>query len=303
MSLREVTPELLAAWPLPAIAEATDKETRGRVLVLGGGAQVAGAVLLSGVAALRTGAGKLQIGAPASVAPHVAIALPEARVFPLPETADGELAPAGADAIADALRRAEAAVIGPGLLDETCAGQLALNLVGEAQAALVADAAAMPALAERPEVARRHAGRLVLTPHAGEMARMMDCGRDEVEADPLGCARRLAASLQAVVALKGAVTFIVSPDGHAWRHGGGSPGLATSGSGDVLAGVIAGLLARGAAPVQAAVWGVAVHGLSGRRLAERIAPVGFLARELLDDIAGVVATLEAGRARQAAQAV
>lgn len=293
MSLTPVTAERLRDWPVPPVSEATDKESRGRVLVLGGGLQVAGAAILTGVAALRVGAGKLQIGAPASVAPALAIAVPEARVIPLAETAEGELAPHAADAVGGCVEKCDAVVIGPGLLDEAAAGNLVLKLLEAEQGpAMLLDAAAMSAPAARPHVAKARAGRLVLTPHAGEMAGLLDCRKAVVEADPLAAARQLAASLQAVVALKGAETFIVSPDGQAWRHSGGSKGLATSGSGDVLAGVIAGMLARGATPMQAAVWGVYIHGACGRALARRVAPLGFLARELLDEIAPATAALE-----------
>lgn len=292
MSLIAVTPDLLRDWPLPRIGQETDKEARGRVLVIGGGVQVAGAVQLTGIAALRAGAGKLQLGVPASVAAMLAVALPEGRVFGLPQTAEGELAKEADTVIEGALKRCDAAVIGPGMLDEDHAGELALRLITAEAPAMVIDAAAMPALAREPDRVRDCRGRLVLTPHAGEMATLLNLSKDEVEADPVAAARSLASTLQAVVAMKGAVTFVVSPDGHAWRHDGGSPGLATSGSGDVLAGVIAGLLARGAAPAQAAVWGVAVHGLCGKALSARIAPIGFLARELLDEIAPVIAALE-----------
>jgi ADP-dependent NAD(P)H-hydrate dehydratase len=288
-----VTPRLLADWPLPAVGQATDKDRRGRVLVLGGGAQVAGAAALTGVAALRVGAGKLQLGVSAQVATQLAIAVPEARVFPLPETTAGELAPEAAEVIGGALARTDAAVIGPGMLDEASAGELLLRLLEEEGPPIVVDAAAMPVLGDAPHLARQRAGRLILTPHAGEMARLCGCERGDIETDPLAAARSLAASLHAVIALKGATTFIVSPDGRAWRHDAGSPGLATSGSGDVLAGIIAGLLARGASPAQAAVWGVHVHGACGRRLAERIAPVGYLAREILGEIAPALSELEA----------
>jgi len=293
MSVVDLTPEVLRAWPLPPIGPDADKEARGRVLVAGGAAQVAGAVLLAAVAALRAGAGKLQVAAPASFATHLALALPEGLVFAVPETSDGELAAEAADPLADAVERADALVIGPGLLDEAAAGELALRLMRSDGPPMVVDAAAMPALARAPHRTRSHAGRLVLTPHAGEMAGLTGRSKDEVQADPLGVARDLAAELQAVVMLKGAETFIVSPDGRAWRNVGGCPGLATSGSGDVLSGVIGGFLARGAPPAQAACWGSFVHGASGRRLARRIAPLGFLARELLDVIAPAIADLEA----------
>lgn len=287
-----VTAEVLRAWPLPAVDEDGDKEARGRVLVMGGGAQVAGAVLLTAVAALRAGAGKLQIGAPGRLATAVALAVPEARVIAAPETEAGELAPKAAGVFGEALARANAGVIGPGMLDGEAAGELALRLLGGEGPPMVVDAAAMQGLSAAPERARPHGGRLVLTPHAGEMAALSGCSKDEVAADPLAAARRAAAALQAVVALKGATTHIVTPDGQAWRHEGGSVGLATSGSGDVLAGIIAGLLARGAAPAQAAVFGVFVHGRAGQRLARRIGRLGFLARELLDEVAPVLDALE-----------
>ncbi|MFL5296532.1 MAG: NAD(P)H-hydrate dehydratase [Phenylobacterium sp.] len=287
-----VTPELVARWRLPPIPGDGDKEARGRVLLLGGGAQVAGATLLTAVAALRAGAGKVQIAAPASLATPLALAVPEARVIPAQETSKGELAPEAAEALGEAYAACEAAVLGPGMLDKAIAGELALRLAERDGPPLVADAAAAVGLAGDAERARAHGGRLVLTPHLGEMAALSGCPKQEVEADPLGLTRATASRLQAVVALKGAVTFIVTPDGQAWRHESGAPGLATAGSGDVLAGVIAGLIARGAAPAQAAVWGVAAHGLAGVRLAGRLGRLGLLARELLDEIAPVLNALE-----------
>ncbi|WP_395671166.1 NAD(P)H-hydrate dehydratase [Phenylobacterium sp.] len=286
-----VTPDYLAGWPPPAVSDQSDKEARGRVLVLAGGAEVAGATRLTGEAALRAGAGKLQIGAPASLARDLALALPEARVIGAPETLAGELAPEAAEVLADALANCQAAVIGPGMIDQRPAGELALRIVEAGGPPMVVDAAAMAALGDQPaRTAARH-GELVLTPHAGEMARLVGASKDEVCADPLAAARHAAAALQAVIVLKGARTVIVSPDGSAWRHDGGLAGLATSGSGDVLAGVIAGLIARGAPPVQAAVWGVAAHARAGARLSQRVARLGFLARELVDEVAPALAEL------------
>jgi hydroxyethylthiazole kinase-like uncharacterized protein yjeF len=289
----EVTPELLRAWRPPALSDQADKEARGRVLVLAAGAQVAGATLLTALGALRAGAGKLQIGAPRSLALPLALALPEARVIPAAETDGGELAPEAAADLAQACARCEVAVIGPGMLDASAAGELTFRLLETEGPTLVVDAAAMRGLAADPPRARPRAGEMVLTPHAGEMAALAGVEKAEVVADPLGVARRTAARLQAVVALKGAETLVVSPDGKAWRHAGGEVGLATSGSGDVLAGVVAGLIARGASPAQAAVWGVFVHARAGARLARRLGRVGFLARELLDEVAPVLDALEA----------
>jgi hydroxyethylthiazole kinase-like uncharacterized protein yjeF len=292
---RRVTAELLAGWRPPPVPDDSDKEVRGRVIVLAGGAQVAGATLLAAVAALRAGAGKLKVAAPRSLAVELALALPEARVFPAPETDAGELAPGAAEALAEVFRDTDAAVIGPGMLDEGSAGELALRIIEGEGPAMVVDAAAMSGLVRDPARARRLSGRLVLTPHAGEMAGLMGCSKADVEGDPLGVARKVAGELQAVIVLKGPATLVVSPDGAAWRHEGGLAGLATSGSGDVLAGIIAGLMARGCAPAQAAVWGVAAHAKAGGRLSERIGRLGFLARELLDEIAPVLSELERTR--------
>ena len=120
----------------------------------------------------------------------------------------------------------------------------------------------------------------MLTPHAGEMAALLSIPKEEVVADPVLAARQAAAKFQAVVALKGATTWIVSPSGEAWKHDDGVIGLGTSGSGDVLAGVIGGLLARGAPPLVAALWGVRLHARAGHRLTASIGPLGFLAREI-----------------------
>ncbi|WP_374468834.1 NAD(P)H-hydrate dehydratase [Phenylobacterium sp.] len=286
-----VTDELLRSWPPPQISDDSDKESRGRVLVLAGGAQVAGATLLTAVAAMRGGAGKLQIAAPRSLAQGLALAMPEARVIAAPETPGGELSPDAVAVLQSALGRCQAAVIGPGMIEDEPAGELALRLVEAGGPPMVVDAAAMRGLTESPERAAARRGELVLTPHAGEMAGLMGCSKDDVIRDPLSLARQAAARWKAVVVLKGAHSLIVSPDGKAWRNEGGHVGLATSGSGDVLAGIIAGLIARGAPPAQAAVWGVAAHARAGGRLSERIGRVGFLARELLDEVAPVIAGL------------
>lgn len=290
----EVTEALLRAWPLPALPDYSDKDARGRVLVAAAGAQVAGATILTALAAMRAGAGKLQIGAPRSLAVALALAIPEARVVPAAETSEGELAPEAAEVLAGLHERSDATVVGPGMLDERVAGELALRLAEAEGPAMVVDAAALEGFAAAPGRARSNGGRLVLTPHAGEMAGLSGLSKEEVLADPLAAARRTAAALHAVVVLKGPETLIVTPDGQAWRHVSHAVGLGMSGSGDVLAGLICGLMARGAAPAQASAWGVFVHAQAGVRLSRRVGRLGFLARELLDEIAPVLNGLENG---------
>lgn len=299
-----VTAELLRGMPLPQPDGDGDKETRGRVLVVAGSVPVPGGALLAGIGALRAGAGKLQIATAAGIAPHLGLALPEALVAGLPETPDGGIAPDSAKVLAERASRCDTVLIGPGMMDEAAVVALTAGLLNRLDAAVaspngggprfVLDAGALAGLGRDPGPVQRHAGHVVITPHAGEMAGLLGCSREQVEADPLAAAWQTAAHLKAVVALKGSCTRIVTPDGRAWAYRGGTVGLATSGSGDTLAGIVAGLLARGASPQQAAIWGVYLHGEAGNRLSRRIGPLGFLARELLAEIPPAMAALAEG---------
>ena len=291
-----VTPELLRSMPLPRHEEGDDKDGRGRVLVVAGSVEVPGAALLSGIGALRAGAGKLQMATCRSVALHLGMAVPEALVAGLDETPGGGISADEADKLAKRASRCDALLLGPGMADDDGEAALLTKRVlerVEGGPGVVLDAASLPDLRDGDEVLRRHAGRVILTPHAGEMAKLLGIPKAEVEADPVGAARRAAAALHAVVAMKGGCTFVVSPQGVAWSCDQGNVGLATSGSGDTLAGVITGLVARGAPPVQATLWGVFLHGEAGNRLARARGPVGFLARELLAEVPSIMAELDA----------
>jgi hydroxyethylthiazole kinase-like uncharacterized protein yjeF len=287
---RDVCIEDLSAYPLPSLQDAGDKEGRGAVLIVAGGAQVPGAGILTGLAALRAGAGKLQKASPRASALALGLAMPEAAVLSVPATAAGEMSPTGSTRVlAEAARRADAVVVGPGMMDPAGASKLALALIAASDgAAFVLDAAALTGLDLADERTHALKGRLVVTPHAGEMARLTGLAKEDVLADPVGAALRVSGALQAVVVMKGEVSFIVSPKGQVWRRSGGKIGLGTSGSGDVLAGVIAGLLARGASPETATIWGVCVHARAGAVLATTHGTVGFLARELLREIPGIL---------------
>lgn len=294
MSLPDLDAALLREHSLPQLPPHSDKDARGRVFVVAGGAEVPGAAVLTGTSALRAGAGKLQFAATAAFAQALAFAVPEARVLTAPADDAGDFGPEAAEGLAHAVSRCDAVVVGPGMIDERRACELALGLVARAaDAAFLIDAAAMAGLRENRAALASHRGRLVVTPHAGEMANMLGCDKAEVLADPLETGRRLAAEIGAVVAMKGETTYVMTPDGSAFRHTGGSVGLGTSGSGDVLAGVIGGMLARGAPPLTATLWGVYLHGRAGARLSERIGRLGFLAREISEEIAPALAELDA----------
>jgi ADP-dependent NAD(P)H-hydrate dehydratase len=276
----------IAAHPAPVHGRGTDKNTRGRVLVVGGARRVPGAIRLTGEAALRAGAGKLQMATVAPCALPLGLAVPEAGVIALPEDDAGEIADAAA-ALRPALERCDAVVVGPGIGDTEAARGL-VALVADAAAGrddlrLVLDAVAITCSAPLERAIAALGGRVVLTPHHGEMAGLTGDDADAVAAAPERYARDVARRFGAVVALKGSETAIAAPDGTLLAYGGGGIGLATAGSGDVLAGAVAGLLSRGLPPLEAAGWGVWLHGQGGRRAATRRGPVGFLAREVPEE--------------------
>lgn len=284
----EVDARLLGDWPLPQPGRGADKETRGAMLVVAGSAETPGAAALAATAALRAGAGKLTVATAASVAIGVALALREARVIALPETLGGGPAADGLAKLESLLGRVDAIVLGPGLQDGAATRAFVRRLVKRvSRAAVVLDALAMEVVIDM----RRFERTLIVTPHHGDMAHLTGLSEDTIGAEPERHAREAATRWNAVVVLKGATTVIAAPNGACWHHEGQQPGLGTSGSGDVLAGIIGGIAARGAPLVQAAAWGVAVHARAGRALAERIAPLGFLAGELPAEIPRVMHAL------------
>ena len=285
-----LTPELLRRWPLPQPDEDGDKEDRGRVLVVGGALEMPGAVILAATAALRAGAGKLQIATCKSISHAVAVAVPEARVFALAETKDGAIAASAASLLTEHAKEAQALLIGPGMIDKQAVERLMKSVLPKLKdLTVVLDATALSCFAGAPDLLSRAKVNAILTPHAGEMAGMLKIDKSEVARDPLSIAKSAAKELDSVVALKGRVTYIVAPDGEAYQNRAGNVGLATSGSGDTLSGIIAGLAARGADPLRAAAWGVYLHAKAGDRLAKKMGRLGFLARELLDEIPALMA--------------
>ena len=273
---RVITPQVLRDWPLPD--PQGGKEERGTVLVVGGSRATPGAVLLAGVAALRAGAGRLQLAVEASTVSALSIAVPEAKVVGLGEHED-ELAQLAADA--------DVVALGPGLDDIDLTSRLlhvVLDAVGK-DTAMVLDAYALGALSKEQDLLAGRSQRVVLTPNVTEAAHLL--GREPGD-DLAAEAATLAQRYQSTVSLFG---HIATPDGRGWREESGDVGLGTSGSGDVRAGIVAGLLGRGAEPAQAACWGAFAHAVSGQRLAPRYGRTGFLARELVDEVAYTIATV------------
>jgi ADP-dependent NAD(P)H-hydrate dehydratase len=286
-----ITPALLRSLPLPKVDRTDGKDARGCVLVIGGSEQIPGAVILAATAALRAGAGKLQIATSRGVAPWVAIAVPEARVIGLNRGLRGELGRGAYRALRTEIAACDAMLVGPGMNDPSAGIDLIRRcLRGGSVRALVVDAAPLAAF-DRSHRGTASAAHVVLTPHAGEMATLCGMTKEAVLAAPLTIARLTAKRLRAVVALKGACTYIAGPDGSAFHNNAGNEGLGTSGSGDTLSGLIAGLSARGADPLRAAIWGVYLHARAGDALARRLGRNGFLARELSAEIPALLDAL------------
>jgi hydroxyethylthiazole kinase-like uncharacterized protein yjeF len=280
-----VTPALLAERPLPDHASVHSKYDRGVALVIGGSAETPGAVLLAGVAALRVGAGKLQIVTAADAAAAVGVAVPEARVVAVPTGRGGWLDPSVAERIAPLVEKADAIVVGTGSLDPDATGQLLRRVLEVITGAvLVIDAAALPALGEEPGLLAPLDGRAVVMPNPGEMCKLIGGSVEDVVEDPRSALTEAVARLGVTVTLRGIQTWTAAPGSAIYMDEAGNPGLATSGSGDVVAGTIVGLAARGADPLTAALWATHLHATAGDRCATRIGVCSYLARELLDEL-------------------
>jgi ADP-dependent NAD(P)H-hydrate dehydratase len=272
-----ITLARLSKWPLPDPLKSKSKEDRGRVLAVGGSRETPGAIRLAGVAALRSGAGKLQIACGSDVAIQLAVALPEAKVVGLPVDDRGQIAACNGE-LSKSATQTDALLIGPGMFDGSATGRIAAKLLRATEATTILDAGALRAYREHRSTA------VILTPHCGEMASITGMSTAQLNRGGPALAQDFARRENVTLVLKGASTYIASADGRVWAYQGGSVGLGTSGSGDVLAGVITGLVARGAQPEQAAVWGVWLHGQAGRALSRRQGLIGFLASEIPGEI-------------------
>jgi ADP-dependent NAD(P)H-hydrate dehydratase len=283
---REVTPSLLRSWSLPTATDS--KYSRGQVLIVGGAARTPGAVQLAGLAALRVGAGHLTMAVAESAAVPLAVVTPEAGVTGLPQNARGSVLGADLSAIADDLGSADVVVVGVGLDDPEETAELLRTLIPQLgdEAWLVLDAYGLGVLPGMVDAIEPVRGRLVLTPNSSEAGRLLGRDLDDAEHD----VPEIAATYGAVVSCAGVVA---DADGHVWRIGAGNGGLATSGSGDVLVGAVAGLLGRAGAADQATCWATHVHAAAGDRLAARVGALGFLARELLTELPVVLTELGA----------
>lgn len=278
----DLTRSALRAFPLPRQSDG-GKDANGRLLIVAGNRQVPGAAILCAMAALRSGAGKVRVATVTGVAPGIALQMPEVLVVPLAESRSGDCARSSVAQVERQAGAMDAIVAGPGLRRGRVTAMIGKALIGSGRP-MALDAGLLHDLPRLAENCREAPLPPVLLPHSREMAALLGLDEDEVEADRLAAARKAAEHYRAFVLAKGSDSHIAAPDGRAWTFRGGAPGLGVAGSGDTLAGIVGGLLARGADPLTALLWGVVLHGEAGEQLARKVGSAGFLAREIPDEI-------------------
>ena len=269
---------------LPVRATESNKGTFGRLLCVVGRLRYPGAAFMAGMAAARCGAGLVTVGTAASARPLLAARLAEVMTLPLPETADGSLSLAALEPILRFARQCSAVLIGCGLTQDGETQALVRALLARLRGCVILDADGINACAGHIDVLRFSKADLVLTPHPGEMARL--CGQSiaQIQAARGKTAADFARDTGVTLVLKGAGTLTAAPDGRMWHNSTGNPGLARGGSGDILAGMVAGLAAQHIAPANAAAAAVYLHGLAADRAAARRGQYGMLPTDLLEEI-------------------
>jgi len=276
------TPSGMAAL-LPMRDPRAHKKSAGHVLVIGGSAGLTGALALAARAAMRSGAGYVQVAAPASLHDILETKLTEEMTLRMPENSGRSLALAALEPLLEAAAAADVVALGSGLSRNDESLELARRFVARCTRPLVLDADGLNAFeSARTALGERAAGPRVLTPHVGEMARLTGRTAAEIEANRIDLAREWAERWQSVVVLKGAPTVTAGPDGSATVNPSGNPGMATAGAGDVLTGVIASLMAQGIAPEGAACLGAFAHGMAGDIVAGTKGPMGLVAGDIAE---------------------
>ncbi|MDX1763355.1 MAG: NAD(P)H-hydrate dehydratase [bacterium] len=264
------------------------KGSAGKVLVVGGCQGMSGAVIMAAMASLRVGAGLVYGAVPAAVRRSFHQRLMEGITVPLPESEQDRLSLASLSWLIQASRGKKVAALGPGIGLDRETGEMIRSLIPKLRVPLVLDADGISQISGDPGVLRKAKIPVILTPHPGEMARLTEVSQEWLTTRRVDVARAFAADYRVIVVLKGARTVVAEPQGQAWINTTGNPGMATAGTGDVLTGMIAGLVAQGMKPLEAALSGVYLHGTCGDRAARRRGERGLLARDLLHELPKVL---------------
>lgn len=262
----------------------SNKGTLGSLLCICGSYGMAGAAIMAGKAALRCGIGLLKIAVPKSIYPVCATNILESVYYPLEETSNGVISSKNTDFLLEMCEKSSAVVIGCGLsvCDDT--KNLVQSVITNCKKPLVIDADALNCICNKPEILTNLKAPAIITPHPGEMARLLHSTPKTVNSSRENTAIDFAKKFGVVTVLKGAGTIIASPDGEVYINHTGNSGMATGGSGDVLSGIIGSLLAQGAAPINAAAAGVFLHGTIGDLAAEKLGKISMLPTDMIDMI-------------------
>ncbi len=269
---------------LPQRRPDSHKGSHGHLLVVAGALGKSGAGILASQAALRAGAGLVTWALPTCLAPAMASRLTEVMTLPVAESATGAISEAAIPALCQFLQRANALVLGPGLGTHPETVRCVHALVRNAPIPMVIDADGLNCLVGHLDVLQQCAVPVILTPHPGEMARLLETDTATVQAQRLDIACHFAQHFGVYVVLKGAYTVIYAPNGQRWVNPTGNAAMATAGTGDVLAGIIGALLCQRLNPLQAAQCGVYVHGLAGDRVRDRLGDRGLIASDVLEEL-------------------
>jgi NAD(P)H-hydrate epimerase len=282
-----------AAYRMPFRAPDAHKFSAGTLLMIAGSNQYRGAALLAGEAALRMGCGMIYLGVPASIRQQIDLGLREAITFPLPETADGTVAENAASVITPYLERADAVAIGPGMGRSEETDRFICEFVAAAGKPIVVDADAITAFAGRAESIDSLPTDVVFTPHSGELKRLLETDIPATPPERIDTTLNLAKRLGCTLLHKGAPSLIADAAEGLWINTSGNSALASGGTGDVLTGLVGGLLAQGAGPMDAACSASFVHGRAGEFAAEDHGVRGVIASDLLLYLGAAVLELEA----------
>ncbi len=269
---------------LPKRRRSAHKGSCGHVLLIGGSLDYSGAIILAARAAMRTGSGLVTVLVPESIADRVAIACPEVMVRPARETEIGSLSAENWNEWRSFMSRFSAILVGPGMTQHNDSLVLVRVLIREAPAPLVVDADALQVLGQQAHWLERASVPTVITPHPGEFARLMGKQVEEVQANRIPLASEAAQSTGATVVLKGAQSVIASAGQPSAVNSTGNPGMATGGSGDVLAGMVVSLMGQGLAAYDAARLATWLHGRAGDRIARRTSEYSLIASDLIDEL-------------------
>ena len=262
----------------------SNKGTLGSLLCICGSYGMAGAAIMAGKAALRCGIGLLKIAVPKSIYPVCATNILESIYYPLEETSNGIISSKNTDFLLEMCEKSSAVLIGCGLsvCDDT--KNLVQSVITNCEKPLVIDADALNCICNKPEFLKNLKVPAIITPHPGELARLLHSTPKTVNLNRENTAIDFAKKFGVVTVLKGAGTIIASPDGEVYINHTGNSGMATGGSGDVLSGIIGSLLAQGASPINAAAAGVFLHGTIGDLAAEKLGKISMLPTDMIDMI-------------------